>query len=208
MFGFGHNGPIDQNGNRVIVGSRVSVSTGVNYEDTQVPTTTQRTGTVAPTLTTGFRGNASFQQLLFVNTQADEVQFTVQMPHAWRTGSTVYPHVHFCPAVNIADGSYAVKFILEYYWANINVQYGADAGSFAMTKTFTVASNDHIWKHMLATNSAGLTVSAGISSIIVCRLYRDNTVGSNYGQSVAMLGFDIHFDKDSIGSDEESSKSF
>lgn len=205
---FGHGGPVEQNGNLIKVGSKFNISTGVNYEDTQVPPTTQRTGTVAPTLTTGFRGNASFQQVQFISSQADEVQFIIQMPHAWRTGSMVYPHVHFAPAVNIADGSYNVQFKLEYYWADINDQFAADAASYTMAKAFTVSSNNHIWKHFMAVGSAGLTVDAGISSIIVCRLYRDNTVDNNYGQPVAMLGFDIHYDVDSLGSDAERSKSF
>jgi hypothetical protein len=133
-------------------GSALVVSGTNNYEDSQVPPTTQRTGAVAPNLTTGFRGDSKVQQLQFISSQADEVQFNVQLAHRWKTGTKIYPHVHFAPAVNIADGTYNVQFILGYRWADINEQYASGESTFTMTKQFTVASNNHIWKHFIAGN--------------------------------------------------------
>jgi hypothetical protein len=186
----------------------LTINDSGNWDDSQVPPSTQRTGTVAPTLTTGFRGDANFQQLHFVSSQADETQFSVQLPHSRKKSSAIYPHVHFCPAVNIADGTYNVQFILEYYAANINAQFPASPQTYTMTKNFTVSSNNHIWMHFLAGNVTPITNTFGISSILVCRLYRDNTVANNYGQPVSLLGFDIHYYVDSLGSDDVISKSF
>lgn len=178
------------------------------WDDTMVSPTTQRTGTVAPTLETGFRGNANFQMISFISSQADETQFVVQFPHGIKLDNTkkIYPHVHFAPEENIVDGTYNVQFILEYYWTNINAQFGSGASSYTMTKNFTVVSNDHIWMHWMASNSTGIAQTGNISSIMVCRLYRDNAVANNYTGKVAILGFDIHYLKDGLGSLQITSK--
>lgn len=178
------------------------------WDDSQVPSTTVRTGVVAPTLATGFRGNAAFQMLNFVNSQADEVQFTVQLPHSRKISSDMYPHVHFVPSSTASNGTYNVKFILEYYAANIGSQFPSEVASYEMTYQFTVATNNHIWKHLMAANETALSNTFGISSILFCRLYRDNTVTSNFPGNVALAGFDIHIQIDSPGSDQPSSKSF
>lgn len=180
----------------------------VYWNDSMVSPTTQRLGVIAPTLETGFRRDANFQMLSFVSTQDDEVQFTVQMPHTWKTGTTIYPHVHFTPEANIADGTYNVQFILEYYWISIGSQFPASPSTYTMTKQFTVSSNNHVWVHMMAVGTGADGTGKGISSILQCRLYRDNSVGSNYSDKVAMLGFDIHYEIDGFGSDAQLSKSF
>jgi len=191
----------------IITADSVRISSGsYKWDDSQVPATTQRTGVVAPTLATGFRGNAGFQMLTMVNNQADEVQFTVQLNHEIALNSLIRPHIHYSPTVNVADGSYAVKFILEYYWADINAQFPAGPATYEMTDTFTVASNNHIWKHLIASNVTDITMDKAVSSILVCRLYRDNTISNNYPQPVAMLSFDIHYQKDSYGSETERTK--
>lgn len=40
-------------------------------------------------------------------------------------------------------------------------------------------------------------------NVIKGRLYRDNTVGSNYAAAVTLLYFDIHVEINAFGSDEE-----
>lgn len=195
--------------NITLTGNKFRVPANVlSYDDTMVAPTTSRVGTVAPTLATGFRGDANFQMLNFVHTQADEVQFTIQMPHCWKVGTTIYPHVHFCLAGTVADSTYAVQFIMEYYWANINDQFPASPSNLTMTKSgIVVASDDKNWYHYMATNNTGITnVSGEISSILIVRLYRDNTVAANYPAAITYLGFDMHHLIDGFGSDSESSK--
>lgn len=177
------------------------------WDDTMVSPTTQRNGTVAPTLNTGFKGDANFQKLDFVHTQADEVQFIIQFPHGivLDNSKKIFPHIHFTIGDNLANGNYNVQFILEYYWADIEETFGA-AQTFGMTKNFTVLSNNHVWKHFMATNGTGISQARNISSIMVCRLYRNNSVTSNPRVAVTMLGFDIHYLTDGHGSLKESSK--
>jgi hypothetical protein len=58
-----------------------------------------------------------------------------------------------------------------------------------------------------ATIAAG---TQGISSMLVCRLARraDNALDTYNGQDVALLEFDIHFQVDGLGSDQEAVKNY
>lgn len=166
------------------------------YEDLRIDALSARVGVVAPTDETGFRGNANFISRNFVNNQADEIQFPVQLPHAWMEGGEFFCHVHFSPWV-VPAAPYAVQFILEYYWANIEQQFPALAGSYTMTYTGNAAQ----WFHIVATNPQSLlSGNKTISSVLKCRLYRDNTVVNNLPGRVALLYVDFHYQGNSLGS--------
>jgi hypothetical protein len=157
---------------------------GGKWDDLRIASSSVRLGSSAPNLTASFAGNANLYTIQFANTGTEIVYFDIQMPHAWETGTTVYPHVHFSP---ITTGTGTVQFILEYTWANINGTFG---GSSTCTMTNVISSNSQ-WNHLLATNSTGISGSGkGISSMLVCRLYRDNTVGGNLAANVSFLEFD------------------
>ena len=46
----------------------------------------------------------------------EEVFFSVQLPHNWKEGSAIYPHVHWSPQTTGKSGS--VVWGLEYSWVN------------------------------------------------------------------------------------------
>lgn len=178
-------------------GSLTFVGDATVFDDLRVEGATARVGAVAPTDGTGFRGDANHQMRTFVHTQADEVQFYVQFMHGLKVGSTCYPHVHFMP---VTTGTGVVKFVLEYYWANVNGQFPGTPGTYPMT--YAIGANKQ-WYHLIA-DGAGLTLAnVGLSAIMKCRLYRDNTVGSNLAAAVAFLYFDIHVELNSLGSSQE-----
>jgi hypothetical protein len=170
------------------------------FEDLRIDGLQTRTGVVAPTDETGFRGDVNFYARNFVHSQADEVQFSVQMPHGWNEGSPIFPHVHFAPWIS-NTGDKAAQFILEYYWANVDGTFPASPSNYTMTKTW---NGDKQWAHMIALNASGLSTSGKtLSSILKCRLYRDNTVTDNLQGKVTFLYFDIHYEADSLGSRQE-----
>lgn len=173
------------------------------YDDLRIDGLSTRTGVTAPTDETGFRGDGNFYSRNFVHTQADEVQFAVQLPHAWKEGGLLYPHVHFSPWIAGA-GNRAAQFVLEYYWANVWDQFPASPSTHTMTKTW---STDQQWYHLIASNAAPLTATGKtLSSMLKCRLYRDNTVANNLAGKVALLYIDFHVEIDALGSREEYSK--
>ena len=155
-----------------------------------------------------FGGNSNLYYYAFdgVNT-LEQVFFSVQLPHSYKPGSTIYPHVHFAPtSTNTADtNEKQVRFVFEYSWANINDAFGA-GGTVELTKSFV--PNDSEWKHMIAGMGNGIVGSGmEMSSMMLCRLYRDPTNdGDTYPQDVAFLEFDIHIEIDTIGSAERYAK--
>lgn len=181
-----------------LAGSFQLLDSATVFDDLRVEGAIARVGSVAPTDGTGFRGDSNHQMRTFVHTQADEIQFYVQLPHGSKTGAVIYPHIHYMPTTT---GTGNVKFILEYYWANINSQFPASPGTVELTDT--IASNKQ-WYHLIADNAAGATLTdIGISAVLKCRLYRDNTVTGNIAAALAFLYFDIHVELDTMGSRQE-----
>lgn len=168
------------------------------YDDLLRDATSTRVGVVAPTDGTGFRGDSNIIHRTFVHTQADEVQFEIQLPHRGVEGSVLYPHVHFSPTTT---GTGAVRFVWEFYAANVDAQFPASPATYQMSKTWSEARQ---YYHLIAAGAAGLTVAGWtLSNVLKGRLYRDNTVGSNYAAAVTFLYFDIHVEINAFGSDEE-----
>lgn len=162
-----------------------------------------RTGTVAPSTGTGFRGDSNVYHTTFINTQADELQFSVQFSHAWAEGTEFFPHVHFCPTA-AGGANNAARFILGYRFANVNDQFPAGESTYTMTKTW---AGDRSWYHYIAGNATGITIPTGtLSAIMKCRIYRDNTVTNNLAAPVSILYFDWHIEIDSFGSRTEYEK--
>ncbi len=69
----------------------------IAWEDLRVDRQLTRAGVVAPTDEAGFRGDANHYSRGLVHNQADEVQFFVQLPRAYKVGSNLHSHVHFSP---------------------------------------------------------------------------------------------------------------
>lgn len=173
------------------------------FEDLRVDAISTRTGVIAPTDETGFRGDANHYVRNFVHNQADEIQFTVQMPHAWEIGTVIYPHVHFSPWTT-STGTQAAKFILEYYVSDFDKQFPSSPATLPLTKTWSVNQQ---WYHLIAGNASGIDLTGyNVSSLLKCRLYRDNTVTNNFANKLTILYFDIHYKVNSLGSREEYAK--
>jgi len=176
--------------------------TNTKWEDSQVAATSVKLGVTAPTWEGGFKGDGDMYCLNFVHNQADEVLFTVQLPHARKLTSLVYPHVHFTPYAALGAGTYAGQFILKYY-------YGLIGGSFSALQTITMTKNwtgEQQWVHFIA-DTTPYSLAAGISTVLQCRLYRDNTVGNNFAGKLSFLGFDFHLEIDTpAGSGQETAK--
>jgi hypothetical protein len=102
------------------------------WDDLRVDGLNTRVGVTAPTDETGFRGNSNFQVRNFVHNQADEVQFDIQFPHGWANGTDISPHVHFSPWITGTQSVQAVKFILDYYWGNVNEDFPTGSSQYSM----------------------------------------------------------------------------
>ena len=166
------------------------------WEDLRVPLYA-RSGGTAPAFTSGFAGNATLYSWHFVSGQVNNMYFEAQLPHGWK-GTTIYPHVHWSPTTTNTG---TVRWRLEYTWVNIDGTFGASS----TVDMEEVVSTNSQWKHMLIGTVSGIAPSgsqSGISSMLICRLYRDPTVttGSNLAANVALLAIDFHYQTDALGS--------
>lgn len=170
------------------------------WKDIQVPAHSVKTGASAPGFDGTAAGDATLLTYAFDGASVEQVYFTIQMPHDWKEGTTIFPHVHFSPTADSGAVEKGVSWKLEYTWANNAATFGASA-EIEMTKAFTDAQ----WDHLIATNDTGIS-GAGktISSILVCRLYRDPTDGDDtFENDVLFLGFDIHYEVEKLGSRQQ-----
>jgi hypothetical protein len=128
---------------------------------------------------------------------SDAVVFTVQMPHAWKEGTRIYPHVHW----TIKDGALGtdtVTWTLDYSWQKIGAAFGA-----AQTVSGTATLNNYgaDYGHILTELGTNGIDGSGmnLSSMLVCTLTRS---AGTYG-SAGLLEIDFHYQIDSDGSNEE-----
>lgn len=171
--------------------------TATVWEDLRVPVTSTKLGGTKDPGFSKFKDNGSGSQGVFVyhfdKSTEEELYFTVQMPHSWKEGSTIYPHVHWAP---IDTDTGTVVWGLEYTWASIDGTFGnttlldftADAGDGVAYKHQIIGSNDGI----IATNKT-------LSSMLICRIYR-NVASDTYNNDAALLEIDFHYEMDTIGS--------
>jgi hypothetical protein len=160
------------------------------WDDLVVPLTTTRQGSNS-------RPDFDFTNIgfLFPKNDATEIlYFVIQLPHRWKAGSTIFPHVHWRQAENVTP-----IFKLDYKWHTIG---GTVASEFL---TYTMSTKKMAWTtgtiHQISDGVGGIAgTGKGISSMLVCKLYRDDNVGSG---DVLVDQFDVHIEIDSLGSDLE-----
>lgn len=132
-----------------------------------------------------------------------EVYFELQMPHAWKEGTDLRPHVHWVPLISGGAGE-RVTWGLEYTWANIGSTF---------SDTTIITNNDNIYSEDLVKDKhyiTALPVISGngktLSSMLMCRLFRDatsNYKSDTYSGYAGFLEFDLHYMVDSKGSRQE-----
>jgi len=119
------------------------------------------------------------------------------MPHSYKHGTNLHPHIHWSPDSADAGNIY---WSFEYTIANINGTFGATT-----TDDIVIASDGVAFKHQIeefsAIDGSGLT----FSHMLICRLTRKSSTeaADTYPGNACFVEFDFHFQKDTIGSREE-----
>lgn len=171
------------------------------WDDLRVSASVAKPGATAPSYK-AFGPSGNLQALMFEAGHHDEVFFEIQMPHNWKEGTDIHPHVHWTPTTADAGN---VVWDLDYSWANIDGTFGAPS----TMATDARAAGGTAWVHKMDDfKTGGVETISGtgktLSSMLVCRLHRNSNSGSDtLNKDVALLEFDIHYEVDSFGSDEE-----
>lgn len=122
-----------------------------------------------------------------------------QFPHAWAIGTDIEPHFHW---KQTASGSIVLK--MEYKWFDIGATVPTNYSMYIMNQNAMPYTSGSV--HQLTSGSIHLSSGSsitGISSIMLIKLYRDD---STYAPSVIGYQFDIHIQKDTLGSMTDMSK--
>lgn len=154
----------------------------------------------------GYLSGSSGPQIWYFryNQGVEAMSFNVQLPHSWKEGTTIYPHLHWAPK-NSATGN--VEWNFEYTWANYDaatpqVFPAITTSSVVATGPFT--ANAHAITPLTSSNNGIDGTGKKISSILICRIWRDSgTSGDTYNYDAGVLFVDFHIQIDSWGSREE-----
>lgn len=158
------------------------------WDDLRVPATSAVVGAAPPDLGT-FGPSGGLKTYLFDKGIDQEVHMAVQLPHTWKEASNITPHVHWAP---IDTNTGTVRWGLEYSWANIDGTFGAPSTIYAED-----AGDGTAWKHQVQDFAALDATGKTISSMIVCRLFRDaDHANDTYDNDAALLACDFHYEID------------
>ena len=193
--------------------ARMKVSlgpSGTAWDDLRVATSASSRGTLRAPDLVKVRDNGAASTGVwaygFDTGTEEEVHFEVQMPHAWKEGSDLHPHMHWTILTNGGAGD-VVHWGLEYTFADIG-------GLFPTTTIINTVSGDVVpvedpkvaYRHYMSEFSTTIPgTGKSLSSMLLCRLFRD-VANDDYGADAIALEFDIHYEIDAWGSPEEYSK--
>lgn len=140
---------------------------------------------------------------LFDSTLVELVALIVQMPHAWQVGTNVYPHVHW---EKTTDAAGDVEWEYRYRITSI--------GDIVPSWSSWIAATDRLNEDPGSTQKQTVDIfpvldmsEADLSCIISVQLRRNvDASDDDYGADARLWEFDVHYLRDSAGSDGEWEK--
>ena len=141
--------------------------------------------------------------LLFASNATELVAGVAQLPHAWREGSTIRPHVHWQKTTSAAGGVY---WRLDYELVNNGETAAMDYGTSLGTGSVVGGTPDtDTANKVLISSFGGIDMKDyRISCLLLWKLYRvHDNASDTYGADARLIEFDIHYELDSFGSEKE-----
>ena len=192
------------------INTNMVVNSGVELSKTYgvrlLDTTTVYNDLMFP-FSTGHQGNANYppfiaDSLYFafgidsVGVDAQFMYFVIQLPHNYKEGTKIYPHVHYKYETAVGTATFKMK----YKWYNIGETTQVGWKWYTMGSTTGTTDKTHV----MAYGTGGIDgTNKGISSILVCIVYLTGATGT---PPVNAWQFDCHIEIDSMGSRGETQK--
>ena len=152
----------------------------------------------SPTPMTFDQDNLGF---LATDSGTQNIAIIAQMPHSWKEGSDIYPHLHWSPTTTDTGD---VVFSLSYKWQNIEE---ADPGSWTTMTSLVAPADGAAYKHQMDSFGAITGTGKTISSILKIKISRlGGDAADTYGAISLLSQFDIHYQMDSTGSRSQGTK--
>lgn len=173
----------------------------IGWEDLRFPATgINPTGPASPPTV-----DDTIAGLLFSSTVENTVAIIAQLPHSWEAGTTLDPHIHWQKTTSAAGGVY---WQLKYRWCSIGGVMDAGWTTIgSSTPASATPDTNTADKHLITEVSDIVATGYGISDMLIMQLSRlvsDPT--DDYGASARLLEFDIHYKINSVGSNNQYSK--
>lgn len=125
--------------------------------------------------------------------QMQQLFFAVQIPHRYKPGTSLYPHIHWIPETS---GSGNVVWGIEYTWTNIGSVFGSTSSISGTGAVATGEQNKHKMTNLTSIDGTGKEES----SMVICRMFRDAVNGSDtYPGNAILLEVDFHFRVNKLG---------
>ena len=141
--------------------------------------------------------------LLEFSGSADNViAIVAQMPHNWKEGSAIYPHLHLrFPTSATAN----TRWKIEYDIASPTGNFTNNSGTLTDGGTITVANPANVKKHVLASFATITMTGHTVSAVLIIKITRlaNTDAADNDTNACELLEFDIHYEIDSLGSASE-----
>lgn len=170
------------------------------WNDFVVPGTAATTGSVNPPDFSEFVDGIYTYAFRGGNSNVDQVFIAVQMPHDWDEGTSINPHVHWAPAT-VSTGTQQVEWNFEYVWQNYQSEFPSTSTKINDVTGEVTATHRHNITEFGPIDATGKS----ISSILMCRLWRDGD-NDSYNGDAFLLSFDIHYQTNTAGSRTEFTK--
>lgn len=138
---------------------------------------------------------------LFDKAVTEMVLGAAQLPHSYKEGTSLRPHIHWAPAT---DDSGYTAWRLEYKIAGINGEFQ----SSWLADTIIVESDSSDLKHQIdGFDEISMSSYSGVSIIMLWRVSRlGGLTGDTYNNDARFYEFDIHYQLDRLGSINETSR--
>ncbi len=175
------------------------------WDDLRTEPVVRSTGAKAPSFVNWLGGLYLYDFNDAALASEKEVFFAIQLPHGWKEGSSIEPHVHWTNKTAGTAGQ-VVRWGLEYSPANIGAVFPATTtiyGTSIVGGGNIASANSHMLTDMPTVTMTGKT----ISNIIACRLFRNSSdAADTYAGTAGLLYIDWHFVQNSNGSHTETAK--
>lgn len=199
------------NGVKFLAGGEMSLlGTATVWEDLRVPMTSTKLGGTKDPHFTAFKTTGTSQGVFIYWFDAgteEELYFACQIPHSYKVDSNIYPHVHWTPSVS-GSASQIVSWGLEYTWASIGSIFGNTSIIYANAHDpadSILLGSKHYMTALPTINGSG----KGISSMLICRIFRDATgagATDSFTGDAGLIEIDFHYEMDTMGSKTELAK--
>lgn len=173
--------------------------TASTWDDILPTIANANTGGASPNMTL-MGGSGVIRAQEFANISAtEEFQAIWQLPHSWKEGSSVYPHLHIYIPDDGTGGD--IVFEMIYTWQNIND--GTMTETTVNSTIVTRAANAGIDGNHILQFGAISGTGMRISSLFAARFKRIQGGVDTFNGTTWLRSADIHVEKDTLGSDQE-----